>query len=100
MGEPEYLSPAALAELHTASHLRTTCKPTAFKMPRWSSISRCRRWGSPRLHCSVRRVKVTGSRVLSDENLLDRFQRAAFAYFLEEYNSANGLVADHPPARA
>jgi hypothetical protein len=30
----------------------------------------------------------------SDEGLLDRFQRAAFGYFLREYNPTNGLVAD------
>jgi hypothetical protein len=32
--------------------------------------------------------------VLSDETLLDRLQRAAFGYFLQEVNPANGLVAD------
>jgi hypothetical protein len=31
---------------------------------------------------------------LSDEVLLDRLQRAAFGYFLETYNPANGLIAD------
>ena len=31
---------------------------------------------------------------LSDEALLDRFQRAAFGYFLEHVNPDNGLVAD------
>lgn len=30
----------------------------------------------------------------SDEELLDRFQRAAFGYFLEQFNAGNGLVAD------
>ena len=30
----------------------------------------------------------------SEEDLLERFQRAAFAYFLEEFNPKNGLVAD------
>ncbi|TIN37394.1 glucoamylase family protein [Mesorhizobium sp.] len=30
----------------------------------------------------------------SDEELLDRFQRAAFGYFLETVNAENGLVAD------
>ncbi|MGA2777885.1 MAG: glucoamylase family protein [Steroidobacteraceae bacterium] len=29
-----------------------------------------------------------------DDELLDRFQRAAFGYFLEQYNPDNGLVAD------
>src|ERR1700716_4085567 len=33
--------------------------------------------------------------MLSDEDLLDRHQRAAFDYFLHETNSANGLVADN-----
>ena len=31
---------------------------------------------------------------LSDDDLLDRYQHAAFGYFLENVNSANGLVAD------
>ena len=31
---------------------------------------------------------------LSDDDLLDRLQRAAFDYFLTNYNPANGLVAD------
>jgi len=31
---------------------------------------------------------------LSDDDLLDRFQRAAFGYFLETVNPWNGLVAD------
>jgi len=30
----------------------------------------------------------------SDDALLDRLQRAAFGYFLEAFNPANGLVAD------
>ena len=33
-------------------------------------------------------------RRLTSEELLDRFQHAAFSYFLEECNPANGLVAD------
>ena len=32
--------------------------------------------------------------VASDDALLDRTQRAAFGYFLEHCNPANGLVAD------
>lgn len=32
--------------------------------------------------------------ILSDDDLLDRFQRAAFGYFLENVNPENGLVAD------
>jgi hypothetical protein len=31
---------------------------------------------------------------LSDDELLDRLQRAAFDYFMSNYNPANGLVAD------
>lgn len=42
------------------------------------------------------------SSALSDDDLLDRFQRAAFGYFLETVNPGNGLVADtsrnHAPA--
>jgi hypothetical protein len=30
----------------------------------------------------------------SDEELLDRFQREAFGYFIEQFNPENGLVAD------
>jgi hypothetical protein len=30
----------------------------------------------------------------SDEELLDRFQRAAFGYFIKQFNPENGLVAD------
>ena len=36
----------------------------------------------------------------SDEELLDRFQRAAFGYFLEQFNPENGLVADTSRAGA
>jgi len=32
--------------------------------------------------------------MISDKDLLDRLQRAAFDYFLHETNPANGLVAD------
>ncbi len=38
--------------------------------------------------------------VLSDEELLDHFQRAAFGYFLEQVNPENGLVADTSRAGA
>jgi len=37
---------------------------------------------------------VTEPRAESDDNLLDRFQRAAFCYFVEHFNPENGLVAD------
>src|SRR5579863_5185565 len=36
----------------------------------------------------------------ADEDLLDRFQRGAFAYFLEQFNPENGLVADTSRAGA
>ena len=36
----------------------------------------------------------------SDEELLDRVQRAAFGYFLDEFNAENGLVADTSRAGA
>lgn len=39
-------------------------------------------------------LDVTAMPNLSDEDLLDRFQRAAFGYFLEHHNPENGLVAD------
>lgn len=38
--------------------------------------------------------RVIEPSVQSDEELLDRFQRAAFCYFLEQFNPVNGLVAD------
>ena len=37
---------------------------------------------------------MTDPPTLSDDDLLDRFQRAAFDYFLSTCNPANGLVAD------
>jgi hypothetical protein len=37
---------------------------------------------------------VTDLLTLSDDELLDRLQRAAFSYFLNAYNPANGLLAD------
>jgi len=37
---------------------------------------------------------VAEPRAESDDDLLDRFQRAAFGYFVEHFNPANGLVAD------
>jgi hypothetical protein len=39
-------------------------------------------------------VIVVDPRALSDEALLDRIQRAAFGYFIQTFNPANGLVAD------
>src|SRR5216684_7171022 len=37
---------------------------------------------------------VIDPRALSDEALLDRIQHAAFGYFIQTFNPANGLVAD------
>jgi hypothetical protein len=42
----------------------------------------------------VRRVVVAEPRAQSAEEVLDRFQRAAFGYFLDAHNPTNGLVAD------
>ena len=39
-------------------------------------------------------MTVAESPAQSDDELLDRFQRAAFGYFLEQFNPENGLVAD------
>jgi hypothetical protein len=39
-------------------------------------------------------LTVADPRGLSDEAILDRIQRAAFGYFTETFNRANGLVAD------
>jgi hypothetical protein len=47
------------------------------------------------LHCDSGQLVVTEApRLSSDEDLLERFQRSAFNYFLQECNSENGLVAD------
>jgi hypothetical protein len=43
---------------------------------------------------------VTEPTAQSDEALLDRVQRAGFEYFLEQFNPANGLVADTSRAGA
>ena len=43
---------------------------------------------------------MTEPSALSDEELLDRFQRAAFGYFVEQFNPENGLVADTSRAGA
>ena len=40
------------------------------------------------------RLIVVGALTLTDDELLDRFQRAAFGYFSEQFNAENGLVAD------
>jgi hypothetical protein len=45
-------------------------------------------------------VTVAESPAQSDDELLDRFQRAAFGYFLEQLNPENGLVADTSRAGA
>jgi hypothetical protein len=37
---------------------------------------------------------MTDPLTLSDDDLLDRLERAAFGYFVSAYNPANGLVAD------
>src|ERR1700693_2383344 len=69
-------------------------------MARWASMSLCRlsRWRpSP---FGFRRVIMAELSAQSDEELLDRFQRAAFGYFLEQFNPANGLVADRSRAGA
>src|SRR5665213_3436104 len=66
----------------------------------WASMSLCRlaRWRpSP---SGLRRTIMAEFSAQSDEELLDRFQRAAFGYFLEQYNSENGLVADRSRAGA
>jgi hypothetical protein len=39
-------------------------------------------------------LELSATAILPDDVLLDRFQRAAFDYFLEHCNDANGLVAD------
>jgi hypothetical protein len=51
------------------------------------------RWVSPQSGWSLPEVQG-GASNLSDEALLDRCQRAAFGYFVENVNEANGLVAD------
>jgi hypothetical protein len=43
---------------------------------------------------------VAEAQALSDDELLDRFQRGAFGYFVEQFNPENGLVADTSRAGA
>jgi hypothetical protein len=43
---------------------------------------------------AARELRVAEASPLTDDELLDEFQRAAFGYFREEVNPANGLVAD------
>ena len=43
---------------------------------------------------SLHRLPEAYPATLSDDELLDRYQRAAFGYFLENVNPDNGLVAD------
>jgi hypothetical protein len=60
--------------------------------------------GSRQLAATRRRHKCSGERAVTDEELangevlsedaLDRIQRAAFLYFVETTNPANGLIAD------
>src|SRR5450631_1372261 len=69
-------------------------------MARWASMLLCRlsRWRpSP---FGLRRVIMAELSAQSDEELLDRFQRAAFGYFIEQFNPENGLVADTSRAGA
>jgi hypothetical protein len=70
------------------------------EMARSASMSPCRRsrWRPP--PSGLRRVSVAEPPGQSDEELLDRFQRAAFGYFLEQFNPENGLVADTSRAGA
>src|SRR5688572_11271798 len=73
------------------------------KMALFHSMSRCRRTQSLPLRSSLslrrqtrrdQATLVTKLHALSDEALLERFQRAAFDYFLQDANPDNGLVAD------
>jgi hypothetical protein len=54
----------------------------------------------PRVPSSLRQAIVAEALAQSDEELLNRFQRAAFGYFLEQFNPENGLVADRSRAGA
>src|ERR1700689_4598063 len=70
------------------------------RMARSVSMSPCGRFRWRPSPSGLRRAIVAESPVGSDEELLDRFQRAAFGYFLEQFNPENGLVADTSPAGA
>src|SRR6185312_9978447 len=60
----------------------------------------CRRLPWRRSPCSLRQAAVTDAASQSDEALLDRFQRAAFGYFVDHVKPENGLVADASRAGA
>src|SRR5579862_9395299 len=63
-------------------------------------MSPCRRSPWRPSPSGLRRAVVAEPPDKSDEALLDRFQRAAFGYFLEQFNPENGLVADTSRAGA
>src|ERR1039457_72555 len=69
-------------------------------MARSTSMSLCRRSRWRPSHSSLRCAIMAELSAQSDEELLDRFQRAAFGYFLEQFNPENGLVADTSRAGA
>lgn len=45
-------------------------------------------------HASTSKAALIGADAAADDALLDDLQRAAFDYFLEQYNPENGLIAD------
>ena len=63
-------------------------------------MSHCRRSPWPPSHLNRPMHESHAAALLPDDVLLDRFQRAAFEYFLENYNPANGLVADNSRAQS
>jgi hypothetical protein len=62
-------------------------------------MSTCRHFRR-RLVPSGSNATVAESSAQSNDELLDRFQRAAFGYFIEQFNPENGLVADTSRAGA
>ncbi|MEO6076571.1 MAG: hypothetical protein ABIP56_07175, partial [Dokdonella sp.] len=45
-------------------------------------------------HASTLKAALNGTDAVDDNALLEDLQRAAFEYFLEQYNPQNGLIAD------
>src|ERR1035437_9569963 len=82
---------------HVANPNRTRSTSGA---ARSASKSPCHRSQWRQSPSGLRWTIVAEPSAQSDEELLDRFQRAAFGYFLEQFNPENGLVADRSRAGA
>src|SRR5580693_5218576 len=63
-------------------------------------MSTCRHFRRRLVPSGSKHATVAESSAQSNDELLDRFQRAAFGYFIKQFNPENGLVADTSRAGA